>query len=304
MFNIWIKLSLLLSGVRAFVIQNTQSTLCLEDSTATGEVLLKKCNLDSMNQQWVLTTQGKLMCVATSRCLSAQPDPVQTLSCHIPESERLLWDCDRDRLISRSMTMLLSIDGQHVSPTDNSKQSKWRSLDEGDICQEKLRLRRAYDDPDEFQDVEGHAGESAVISDDQRKYLRWYYRKEDPTIWNFVLLGLSFVCLLVGFLLLGMGAMANKSRKKIAQYKAAASLIKKNGNEELPLRDNCNSNREVNKLRPGDIVVTWKDVKTSCLYSDPAPLVEQQEEQLKEEIQKEMLSAAELSSSYEVMAME
>jgi len=30
------------------------------------------------------------------------------------------------------------------------------------------------------------------------------------TIWTFVLLGLAFVCLLIGFLLLGMGAMANK----------------------------------------------------------------------------------------------
>ena len=30
------------------------------------------------------------------------------------------------------------------------------------------------------------------------------------TIWKFVMLGLSFVSLLVGFLLLGMGSMANK----------------------------------------------------------------------------------------------
>lgn len=30
------------------------------------------------------------------------------------------------------------------------------------------------------------------------------------TMWKFVLLGLAFICLLIGFLLLGMGAMANK----------------------------------------------------------------------------------------------
>lgn len=28
--------------------------------------------------------------------------------------------------------------------------------------------------------------------------------------WKFVLLGVAFVCLLIGFLLLGMGSMANK----------------------------------------------------------------------------------------------
>lgn len=30
------------------------------------------------------------------------------------------------------------------------------------------------------------------------------------TMWTFVLLGLAFVCLLIGFLLLGMGTMASK----------------------------------------------------------------------------------------------
>lgn len=40
-------------------------------------------------------------------------------------------------------------------------------------------LRRASDDPDETQDVEGHAGESAVMSEEQRQYLRWFYRTED-----------------------------------------------------------------------------------------------------------------------------
>lgn len=125
------------SGVGAFMIQNTHNSLCLEDSTATGEVLLRKCNLDSMNQQWVWTTQGKLMCAATSRCLSAQSDPVRTLSCHVPESEGLLWDCVGGRLSSRGTTMMLSMDGRHVRLTDNSKLSKWRSLDQGDICQEK-----------------------------------------------------------------------------------------------------------------------------------------------------------------------
>lgn len=69
----------------------------------------------------------------------------------------------------------------------------------------------------------------------------------------------------------------------------------KSGNEELPLRDDCNSNGELNELRAGDIVVTWKDGNTSCLFSDPAPQVEEEEEQLKKELQREMVS--ELSSS-------
>ncbi|GAA6227795.1 uncharacterized protein LOC108877839 [Lates japonicus] len=311
MFDVGIVLFLLLSGGRAFMIHNTHCSLCLEDSAATGEVLLKKCNLDSERQQWVWIAQGMLMGVASSMCLSAQQTkPVRTQSCQETEVDAagLMWDCDRDRLISRNTSMLLSVDGQHLILTYNSKHSKWRSLDEGDICQEKLRLRRASDDPDEFEVAEKQVGE---MTEEQREYLRWYYRTEDSTTWKFVLLGLAFVCLLVGFLLLGMGAMANKSRKKIAKYKAAASLIQKRGDEQLqiisPFRDESrskpppssspdrlmqenklsSSNGEVNALRAGDIVVTWKDGNTSCLYSDPATQVEEQNEKQEEKQEEE-----------------
>ncbi|XP_040886584.1 solute carrier family 51 subunit beta [Toxotes jaculatrix] len=292
MFDVWIMLFLLLSGGRAFMIYNTQHSLCLEDSAATGEVLLKKCNLDSEGQQWVWIAQGMLMCVASSRCLSAQhTEPVQTLSCQGTDVDtaRLTWDCDRDRLISRNTSMLLSLDGQRLTLTYNSKHSKWRALDEGDICQEKLRLRRASDDPGELELAEEQADEMTA---EQREYLRWFYRTEDSTTWKFVLLGLAFICLLVGFLLLGMGAMANKNRKKIAKYKAAASLVQRSRDEELQIisppssspdtlqqgNKPFSSNGEVNELEAGNIVVTWKDGNTSCFYSGPAAQEEEQEE--------------------------
>lgn len=123
------------------MIYNTQHSLCLEDSAATGEVLLKECNLDSESQQWIWIDQGMLMCVASSRCLSAIPrEPLKTQSCRGPKVDPagLMWDCDKDRLISRNTSMLLSIDGRRLIFTHSSKYSKWRSLDEGDICQEKL----------------------------------------------------------------------------------------------------------------------------------------------------------------------
>ncbi|XP_035530922.1 uncharacterized protein LOC118337892 [Morone saxatilis] len=143
MLDTWILLFplLLAAGAKAFMIHNTQHSLCLEDSAATGEVLLKKCHLDSESQQWIWIDQGMLKCVASSRCLSAmQTEPLRTQACQGPkvDAARLMWDCDRDRLISRNTSMLLSIDGRHLILTHDSKLSKWRSLDKGDICQEKL----------------------------------------------------------------------------------------------------------------------------------------------------------------------
>ncbi|KAJ0056708.1 hypothetical protein NL108_012220, partial [Boleophthalmus pectinirostris] len=48
-----------------------------------------------------------------------------------------------------------------------------------------------------------------TLSSEEREYLRWFYRTEDAQYWKFSVLALAFVCLLIGFMLLGMGAMAN-----------------------------------------------------------------------------------------------
>ncbi|XP_042344753.1 solute carrier family 51 subunit beta [Plectropomus leopardus] len=319
MFDAWLLLFLPLLGANAFMIHNTHRSLCLDDSAATGEVLLKNCNLDSESQQWIWIGQGMLMCVASSRCLSAlQQKPVLTRPCFESEMNAtdLMWDCDRSRLINKKSSMLLSVDGRHLILTHDSKHSKWRSLDEGDICQEKLRSRRASNDAEELDPAEEQKNKFAAMTEEEKTYLRWFYRTEDPTIWKFVMLGLAFVCLLVGFMLLGMGAMANKNRKKIAKYKAAAALAQKN--EELriisvvrddssstaspsldrPMQENkvCSPNGEVSGLKAGDIVVTWKDGNTSCLYSDHTAEEEKQEEEKEDEDQQEKqeeVSAAE-----------
>ncbi|XP_068169373.1 solute carrier family 51 subunit beta [Antennarius striatus] len=308
MFHAWILFSPLLLGASSFMIHNTYHRLCLEDSAATGHVLLKICNLDSESQQWVWINQGMLMSAATSRCLSTQQrESVQTLQCRGPkvDAAAFMWDCDRDMLISRNTSMLLSTDGRQLIITHDSKHSKWRSLDEGSICQERLRSRRASD-PGKSDASEKQTEELDAMTEEEKAYLRWFYRTEDQTTWTFVLLGLAFFCLLVGFLLLGMGAMANKNRKKIAKYKAAAAKSQRSGGEEMmvisAVRDDDGgarslpidiqtqaskaspSNGGVGELGTGDIMVTWKDGNTSCLYPDPAAGGVDQEEEVVTEV--------------------
>lgn len=289
------------------MIHNTQLSLCLEDSE--DKVILKKCNLDSESQQWVWTNQGMLMCVSSSRCLTSEGhELVQTRPCNRPDVDAagLKWDCNSSRLISRNTSMLLSSNGKHVTLSQHSKHSKWRSLDEGDICQDRLRMRRASEDSGQFEYEDESAREQGMM-EEQREYLHWYYRTEDPTTWKFVLLGLAFICLLIGFLLLGMGAVSNKNRKKIAKYKAAASFLKKSEDEELQVislsRDNdassqhdgllqvhksSMSSRDTSELKAGDIVVTWRDGNTSNLYPGP-----EEKGKWKEDKQKEVSNSEE-----------
>lgn len=134
-------MALSFAGVSSFMIHNTHHSLCLEDTATIGPVLLKKCNLDSELQQWIWKDQRMLKCVGSSRCLSAEHmKPVQTQACQELEggTAKLLWDCEGDQLISQNLSLLLSIHGQRLTLSHKSKHSKWRSLDEGNICQEKL----------------------------------------------------------------------------------------------------------------------------------------------------------------------
>ncbi|XP_056134432.1 solute carrier family 51 subunit beta [Lampris incognitus] len=310
MFCAWIILCVLLTGTSSFLVHNTHHSLCLEDTVVEGPLLLKKCSLDSVFQQWIWWNQRLMKCVGTSRCLSAHHrDPVQTISCEGTKDGTgwLLWDCEGDRLIGQNSSLELSTNGKRVILSHKSKRSKWRSLDAGDICQERLRSRRASHEPDEFEvlkdDEERRAGLDSM-TEEQREYFHWYYRTEDATPWKFAMLALSFVCLLVGFMLLGMGSMASKNRKKIAKYKAAATLAKKPEAEELqvireaelestfqnssllknPVQGTKFSslNGEVEGQKPGGIVVTCKDGNVFALYPDPAVEVEQLEKEEEE----------------------
>ncbi|XP_071257004.1 uncharacterized protein [Salvelinus alpinus] len=327
MLRVWIKLCLLLPGVSSFMIHNTLHSLCLEDFPKTGLVQLKKCNLDSVLQQWIWRDQSLLECVGTSRCLSAHHShPVQTVPCEGVEDGGhrgdggLRWGCELNRLISQNSSLELSTDGKRLMLSHRSKQTKWRSLDEGDICQGRLRSKRASRDPDEFEvkPAEEQKAGPPGMTDEQKEFLRWFYRTEDPTPWKFAMLSLSFAALLLGCLLLGMGSMANKNRNKIAKYKAAALAMKPEAEELLvivpevrgqrtnsevkpvnsasvqvsmsqseipvsqakPLQDNG----EVEGLKPGDIVVTWNDGNVSSLYPEPEGEVKVLAEVEKEEV--------------------
>lgn len=134
-----------LPGVSSFMIHNTLHSLCLEDFPKTGLVQLNKCNLDSVLQQWIWRDQSLLERVGTSRCLSAHhSNPIQTVPCEGVEDGGhrgdggLRWGCELNRLISQNSSLELSTDGKRLTLSHRSKQTKWRSLDEGDICQERL----------------------------------------------------------------------------------------------------------------------------------------------------------------------
>ncbi|KAJ8398357.1 hypothetical protein AAFF_G00429270 [Aldrovandia affinis] len=279
--------------------------LCLQDSRESDRVQVRRCDLDSDLQQWRWESHRFLVNEGTARCLSSQrADHVLTAACD--GSDRLWWDCDRHRLISHDSPLQLSTDGRSLFLSQDTKLSKWRSLGEATICQQNLRSKRLSDEPDVSPTEEYDYEEEEGLTEEQR-FLRWYYRTEDPAPWKYAMLALSSAALLLGCLLFGMGTMAGWNRKKIGHYKAAAAALK---SEEVqgtfafkqpdhkprpletpdhklhPLETGEHKPRpldryetgehkprpldryETGELRTGDVILTWKDGTVSTLYAD------------------------------------
>ncbi|XP_061519859.1 solute carrier family 51 subunit beta [Phycodurus eques] len=196
--------------------------------------------------------------------------------------------CDGDTLISSGSPTAPSVNWWRLAP---GKHEGAAEEEEENLCKHNtFRPRRASPD-DERASAGGGDEEEATVTERQKEYLRWFYRAEDPTVWKFVLLGLAFVCLLVGFLLLGMGAMASRNRRKIGKYKEAAAAAAHKGEDRTwPGGDDdggvdCGArtprmptpcNGDTGEMKAGSIVVTWKDGNTSCLYTD-APVEDEPE---------------------------
>ncbi|XP_072516983.1 uncharacterized protein [Salminus brasiliensis] len=293
MLRLWIALCLMWPGAHSFMIHNAVEGLCLEDSLKDGGVQLRRCSLDSEPQQWLWTERWFLMNVGTDRCLSGlHDDPIQTVECD--SGHHLQWQCMNHRLISVNRSLELSAQNRRLTLTNSGINTGWKSLDEADICQEKLRSRR-QSDPSEFEFTEAdRALMGQSMTEEQREYLRWFYRTEDSTPWVFAMLALSFLALMLGCVLLVMGMMGNRNRRKIAKYKAASSAVSSPAKLELEELQVITHAKEVNNLhsaptqdshldmnestggasetealKPGEILVSWKDGNVSNLFSDP-----------------------------------
>ncbi|XP_026565207.1 organic solute transporter subunit beta [Pseudonaja textilis] len=127
------------------------------------------------------------------------------------------------------------------------------------------------------EDLEGLDNPSEdTISPVMLQEMLWFFRREDPSAWNYSILVLSVLVLLIGVVLLGANIRANRNQK--------AFLLRKEGYEVTPLDeaeakqafvllnkenpDQVGDNVLSKTLTTGDVMVRWKDGKTSPLYTD------------------------------------
>lgn len=133
-FDLFVSVCL---GASCFMIYNAAESLCLQDSLRDARVDLGRCSVDSDLQQWLWIETWFLMNVGTRRCLSAHHNnPIQMVECD--GGDHLHWNCLNHRLISVNRSLELGTEGGKLVLTNSGKKTKWKSLDEGNICQDKL----------------------------------------------------------------------------------------------------------------------------------------------------------------------
>ncbi|KFV69936.1 Organic solute transporter subunit beta, partial [Dryobates pubescens] len=129
------------------------------------------------------------------------------------------------------------------------------------------------------QVYEHATGTQQVLGVDQEELeeLLWFFRSEDPSSWNYSILVLSSVAMILGLVLLTINIARNRKRKLLT-YQEAAQMTQQAEMEAkqalMPVQQE-NSPSELEKQEPvpqdqrsGDVVVQWKDGTVTSLYTD------------------------------------
>ncbi|XP_067874126.1 solute carrier family 51 subunit beta [Heterodontus francisci] len=295
----WLILCVLLQGVEVFIIKSSDNQ-CLEASLESNLVLTDRCNPDLQLQDWVWK-QNWLFNQGNQRCLSAdQTLNVQTATCENVTS--LIWICTNRRLVHRASSLYLIAEGNLVLISkEKKKNSKWSSVNNTRICEMSFQenplvtakaqmLAREFEETDveTISNVRQHeTQEEETTTAKQISYVI-----EDSTNWNYSMLGLAFIALFLGFLILALSSSANKKKK----IKALNDAKDKNATESESLQkmmvqytDEIDNTAETDQMlqtkqayismnqalqssspkispKPGEIVIEWKDGNISSLF--------------------------------------
>ncbi|NXD78555.1 OSTB protein, partial [Halcyon senegalensis] len=260
----------------AFLMKNARAKLCLQASPLDGNLLLENCNPDSAFQDW--SWQGhSLMNRGTRSCLSVVgDDTVQTSLCGSTS-----WDCS-DSLLSPlgSSQGYLVANRKGVTLSNvRALKAKWQDVADRSVCEEKAEPDRyvlaALTSTQMYQHAAGNAILELGVDQEELENLLWFFRREDPSTWNYSIIALSFVALSLGLLLLAINVTRNRKRKIHAYHEAA--LREQQGEQEakqalMPVQQEY-SPAELGKQEPqdqkaGEVVVQWKDGTVTSLYTE------------------------------------
>ncbi|XP_040455783.1 organic solute transporter subunit beta [Falco naumanni] len=278
----WIILFLLLQGTEAFLMKNANVKLCLQASPMNGNVLLEDCNPESDFQDW--SWQGdSLMNHGTQSCLSVVgADRVQTSFCD--SADYMSWDCSNSLLspVGSSQGYLVAKRKGVTLNNVRGLKAQWQDAADRSVCEEKparaeqdsyffaaLASTRMYDH------TAGNVTLALGIDQEELEELLWFFRREDPSTWNYSILALSFVAMILGLVLLAINIVRNRKRKRM--YREAVQTAQQAELEAkqalMPVQEYSPAEPQKQEPAPqeqrsGEVMVQWKDGTVTSLYTE------------------------------------
>ncbi|NXK97218.1 OSTB protein, partial [Formicarius rufipectus] len=267
------------ADTEAFLIKNAKFQLCLQASSTNKNVLLEDCNphLDFQDWSW----QGdSLVNYGTQSCLSVSGNGrVQTSLC--ASTGYTSWDCSDSQLsplgISRSY-LVANRKGVALSDVANLK-AQWQDAANRSVCEQKAEHNRysllALTSTQMYEHTAGNAALPLGMDPQQLEELLWFFRREDPSTWNYSVLALSLATLILGLVLLTINIVRNRKRKIMSREAVQTPLQAEMEAKEALIPEQGYSPSEPQKQeqvpqeqRAGQVVVQWKDGTITSLYSD------------------------------------
>ncbi|XP_028562811.1 organic solute transporter subunit beta isoform X2 [Podarcis muralis] len=130
----------------------------------------------------------------------------------------------------------------------------------------------AQDPPEISGKTETEEMPSAMLQE-----LLWFFRREESTTWNYCILGLSVLVLLVGIVLLWKNIAANRAQKIALMHQEAYAAGQPDETEMkqafVPLKEDNNSGSPPENFLPkvenaGQVTIHWKDGNITTMFAD------------------------------------
>ncbi|NXY75687.1 OSTB protein, partial [Glareola pratincola] len=271
------------ADAEAFLMKNAKVNLCLQASPVDGSLLLEDCNPESDFQDW--SWQGSsLVNRGTQSCLSAaEADRVQMSLCG--STGYVSWDCSNSLLspLGSSQGYLVANKKGVALSNVRGLKAQWQDAADGSVCEEEAAeaeqdryFTAALASTHMYDPTAGNVTLALGIDQVELEELLWFFRREDPSTWNYSILALSFVAMILGLLLLSINIVRNRKRK-IHMYREAEQTVQQAELEAkqalMPVQEY--SPAEPQKQEPvpqgqrsGEVVVQWKDGTTTSLYAE------------------------------------
>ncbi|KAM6388397.1 organic solute transporter subunit beta isoform 1-T2 [Pluvialis apricaria] len=279
----WIIPFFLLQGTEAFLMKNAKVKQCLQASPMNGSLQLEDCNPESVFQDW--SWQGdSLINHGTQSCLSVVgADRVQMSLCG--SMSYMSWDCSNSLLSPLGSSQGYLVANRKGVALNNMKglKAQWQDVADRSVCEKKAGdaehdryFTAALASTHVYDHTAGNMTLALGIDQVELEELLWFFRREDPSTWNYSILALSFVAMILGLFLLSLNIVRNRKRK-IHTYREAEQTTQKAELDAkralMPVQEY--SPAELRKQEPvpqaqrsGEVMVQWKDGTVTSLYTE------------------------------------